>query len=73
MAVKQKNKCAKCSSPELLFIPSMPGEEPRIAVGERGMQMVAVSKFVCGNCGYIEEWVRDAQDLEKLRKEYGSD
>jgi ribosomal protein S27AE len=73
MATKQKNKCAKCSSPELLSIPTMPGEEPRIAVGERGMQMVAVSKFVCGNCGYIEEWVQDARDLEKLRKEYGSD
>jgi ribosomal protein S27AE len=73
MTVMKKNKCAKCSSPDLLSIPSVPGEDPRIVIGERGMRMVAVKKYVCGHCGYIEEWVDDPRDLAELRREYGSD
>jgi predicted nucleic-acid-binding Zn-ribbon protein len=68
----QKNKCAKCSSSDLLRVPSIPGEPPSIVVGERAMHKVAVAKFVCADCGYIEEWVEDISDLEKLRREYGS-
>jgi hypothetical protein len=26
---------------------------------------------VCGLCGYIEEWVPDADDLQKLREKLG--
>jgi len=71
--MKQKNKCIKCSSPDLLRIPTTPGEPPGIAVGDRGMQRVAVSKFVCANCGFIEEWVENANDLDKLRRDYGAE
>jgi len=67
----QNNKCTKCSSPELLPIPPVPGEEPRIVIGERGMRAVAVRKYVCGQCGFIEEWVEHTTDLAELRKEYG--
>jgi len=69
----KQNKCAKCASADLLRIPSMPGEPPSIVVGERGMHRVSVAKFVCGNCGYIEEWVDDTNDLHELRKEYGAE
>jgi len=70
--MKRKNHCAKCASPDLLLIPSVPGEDPHIVVGQCGMRSVAVTKYVCGKCGYIEEWVEDARDLTELRKEYGS-
>ena len=69
--MKNNNKCTKCKSADLLRIPLVPGEGPHIAVGERGMHLVSISKYVCGNCGYIEEWVDDPQDLAELRKEYG--
>jgi hypothetical protein len=70
--MKRKNLCAKCKAPNLLPIPIVPGEEPHIVVGERGMRSVAVRKYVCGQCGYIEEWVDNIDDLAELRKEYGN-
>lgn len=69
--MKQNNKCTKCGSVDLLRIPIIPGEEPHIVVGERPMHMVAVTKFICGQCGFIEEWVESTDDLAKLRTEYG--
>jgi hypothetical protein len=70
--MKQNNKCINCSSPDLLSIPTTPGEPPSILVGDRGLHRVSVAKFVCANCGFIEEWVTDAEDLDKLRREYGA-
>jgi ribosomal protein S27AE len=70
--MKRNNTCPKCGSPDLLRIPTLPGESSRIAVGDLGMHAVAVSQYVCGACGYIERWVDDVADLDELRKEYGT-
>ena len=32
---------------------------------------VVVSRFVCCGCGYSEEWIESADDLQKLRGQYG--
>ena len=68
--MRRKNQCAKCASSNLLRIPPVPGEEPHIAIGRRGMHPLTISKFVCGDCGYIEQWVSSDDDLAKLRSEY---
>jgi hypothetical protein len=69
--MNRQNQCAKCASPDLLPIPPEPGDELHIALGMRGMRRVTVKKYVCGECGYIEEWVEDERDLTELKKEYG--
>jgi ribosomal protein S27AE len=69
--MKQDNKCTKCGSTELLAIPGVPGEEPHIAVGHPVMHSVKVTRYVCGRCGYIEQWVESDGELAKLREEYG--
>lgn len=71
--MRANNRCVKCQSSELVRIPPIPGEEPHIAVGSRGMHLIGVSKYVCGQCGYIEEWVDNTRDLEELRREYEPD
>lgn len=65
--------CPKCGSSDLLRIPSLPDENSRIAVGERLMHSVHLSQYVCGVCGYVEQWVDDPADLDELRKEYGDE
>lgn len=71
--MKNDNRCAKCSSTNLLKIPTVPGDGPHIAIEHRGgLEMVAVSRFVCANCGYIEQWVHDLSELTELRAEYGA-
>ena len=55
----------------MLKVPIVEGEVPPIVVGEPALHMVPISRMICGNCGYIEQWVDDPKDLEKLRQEYG--
>lgn len=68
--MNNESKCIKCGSEELLLIPTLVGEEPHIVVGEVGMHMVPITRMVCARCGYIEQWITNSEDLEKLRQEY---
>jgi hypothetical protein len=62
-------ECGKCGCGELFSIPSTPGEHSHIVVGERLMRNIGIHRSVCTDCGYIEEWVRDADDLKMLKIE----
>jgi len=63
-------RCGKCGGGELFAIPATPAEHSHIVVGERLMRNIRSSRYVCTDCGYVEEWVLDAQDLEVLKREY---
>jgi len=62
--------CSKCESQELFHIPATPGQHSHIVVGTRVMHTVEISRRVCTQCGYIEEWVLHATDLNLLRDEF---
>jgi ribosomal protein S27AE len=67
-------KCPKCASSELLKIPGQTGafgSGNNIPAGGTIFSSVKVTRYLCGRCGYSEEWVETASDLEKLRKKYG--
>lgn len=32
------------------------------------LSAVYTSWFICGSCGFVENWIEDAQDLEKVRR-----
>ena len=67
----EHNKCLKCGSDELVQVPLVPGDEPHIAVSGRGLHQVAITRCVCINCGFIEQWVDRHEDLKRLKQEYG--
>jgi len=62
--------CGKCAGGELFAIPATPAEHSHIVVGERLMRNIYIRRYVCTDCGYVEEWLRDAQDLKTLKEEY---
>lgn len=70
--MKRNNTCVKCGRGELIRIPILPGEEPRITVGDRPIHEVEISRYVCGHCGYIEQWVENISDAAELFREYGN-
>jgi len=66
--------CSKCQSTDLLHVPGTIGAfgaGNNIPVGWRAMNAVAVARFVCGVCGYSEEWITSPRDLERVRQRYG--
>jgi predicted nucleic-acid-binding Zn-ribbon protein len=74
--MKNTGKCPKCGGTEIIEVPGsglegMNGNCSWIQIGAFRSQ-VWLKRFVCGSCGFSEEWIDDKSDIEKLRNKYGS-
>ena len=71
--MEKTRSCAKCGSSEILRIPGSVGafgSGNNIQLGATLFSSVKVTRYLCGDCGFLEEWVESA-DLQKLRDKYG--
>jgi predicted nucleic-acid-binding Zn-ribbon protein len=71
--MKNTGKCTKCGSSGILRIPGQTGPfgaGNNIPAGSTIFSSVRVARYVCDRCGYSEEWVDEASDLQKLRDKY---
>ena len=71
---QQRTVCAHCGSRDLLEVAATPSQHSHIVVTARArgggaMRTVRVCKYVCTDCGRIEEWVHGADDLTQLKAE----
>lgn len=69
--MKNTGKCPKCHCDELLRVPGSvrpDGAGNNMAVGF--FSAVLVTRFVCCECGYSEEWIESATDLRKLKAKF---
>lgn len=65
--------CPKCNSRDILRIPGEKGAYGtgnNINVGMTILSAVKVTRYLCCQCGYSEEWIDEKEDIEKLRKRY---
>ena len=61
--------CPKCGSYDILYAKGSAesyGAGSNIMCGLTTYSAVDVDRYICGNCGYIEHFVREA-DIERLR------
>jgi ribosomal protein S27AE len=65
-----EHQCGKCGSTANFVIPATPGDHSHIVVGERLMRNIQISRLVCTNCGFVEEWIKDQEDLKCLKDQY---
>jgi len=73
--MKTTGKCVKCGSSGILRIPGRTGPfgtGNNIPVGRTIFASVNITRYVCDQCGYSEEWLDAASGLQKLRERYGS-
>jgi predicted nucleic-acid-binding Zn-ribbon protein len=66
--------CPKCESDDILKIKggsTWTGYQNFI-LGSL-TKMVPVTRYLCANCGFSEEWVEDQKGLELLKKKHGGD
>lgn len=72
--MKHSQICIKCDSSNIVRI-----KGGNIWTGQvnyipsTSMKKILVTRYLCVNCGYSEEWVDDPKGLEKLNKKYGGD
>lgn len=71
--MRNSKKCPKCGSVEIIHVPGSVGgfgAGNNIAAGRTVFSSVKVSRYVCTSCGFAEDWVDGASDLEKIKHKY---
>ena len=71
--MKYTNLCPKCQSDDILRIEGEVGAHGignNIRTGFSVFSSVKVTRFLCLNCGFSEEWIDSREDLEKLRNKF---
>lgn len=72
--MKKSLTCPKCKSQDIIRIPGRVGEHfagNNIPTGWTSSSAVKVTRYLCGNCGFIEEWIESSADIQKVRKKFG--
>ncbi len=70
--MKNSRICPKCGCTDIIIVPGNVDSFKRgnnIMTGFTVLSAVFVHRYVCGSCGYSEEWISE-RDLQTLKKKY---
>lgn len=70
--MKTTKICPKCGSNDIIKIEGTVGAYGagnNIPVGRTIWSYVEVDRYLCGSCGYSEEWV-ERENIEKIKSKY---
>ena len=71
--MRNTKPCPKCNSTDILKIPGLAGgygSGNNIPTGMSIFSAVKVTRYLCCECGYSEEWIDNKEDIEKLQKKF---
>jgi predicted nucleic-acid-binding Zn-ribbon protein len=72
--MRNSKTCPKCRSTDVIRIPGIVGAYGagnNIGLGATVFGGFAkVTRYLCGGCGFSEEWIDSADDIAKLKKKY---
>jgi predicted RNA-binding Zn-ribbon protein involved in translation (DUF1610 family) len=68
--MKNTNQCPKCGSKRVVMVPSdySVAFPSRIRLGI--FKCTAVHRYVCTDCGYVENWILGSENMQKVRERY---
>ncbi len=72
--MKNNNQCGKCGSRDVIRIPggiAAHGSGNFIPTGGLWHGTAKVVRYLCGQCGFSEEWIESPEDIAKIRDKYG--
>ena len=73
--MRNSQTCPKCKSTDIVRIGGEAGAYDLgniIRIGWTMWSAVKVTRYLCGSCGFSEEWIDKADDIAKLKKKYAS-
>jgi ribosomal protein S27AE len=73
--MRNSRTCPKCRSTDIVRIPGDIrgyGAGNNIIVGWSIFSAVKVARYLCGACGFSEEWIDSSDDIAKIKKKYAS-
>ena len=70
--MKNTNQCPKCGCTNIIRIPRswLQGNGGNFIPVGWGFTNIGVTRFVCEDCGFSEEWIEDEYDLNILKEEF---
>jgi predicted nucleic-acid-binding Zn-ribbon protein len=71
--MKNSMKCPKCQSCNIVRIEGQVGaygSGNNIMTGITIFSAVKVTRYLCADCGFSEEWIESKDDLDKLRNKF---
>jgi len=71
--MKNTQTCSKCNSKNILRIPGkagLYGAGNNIMTGMSIFSAVKITRYLCCECGYSEEWIDDKKDIDQLINKY---
>jgi predicted nucleic-acid-binding Zn-ribbon protein len=72
--MKNSKMCPKCQSTDIIRVPGNAtgtGAGNNIIVGSTlFLKFVLVTRYLCGSCGFSEEWIDTPEDIAKIRQQY---
>jgi len=71
--MKNSKLCPKCDSHDILRIKGGIWSGDKNFIRGNALVSVFVTRYLCCNCGFSEEWVEKSKDLKSLKKKYGND
>lgn len=63
--MKNSNHCPKCGSENITSVKATDSMGIRISTGM--LSIAQITHYVCCDCGFIEEWIENKSDLEKIQ------
>lgn len=73
--MRNSRACPKCQSSDIVRIPGDVrgfGAGNNITLGSTIFSSVKVARYLCGSCGFAEQWIDSADDLASIKKKYSS-
>ncbi len=68
--------CPKCGSYDVVRVPGGVGAHgagDNIPMGLWTFSAIKVTRYLCCDCGFSEEWIDDPNDREKIKTKFGVD
>lgn len=65
--MRNTHRCPKCQSQAIVEIENKQGQQlTPVRIG--AFKVASTSRYICCDCGYMEEWINNPKDLKKLKK-----
>lgn len=65
--MKNSARCPKCDSIYIARVDNSMGQQ-FTPVRISAFAVAKTARYICTDCGYMEEWVENTKDLKKLKK-----
>ena len=73
--MKHNHKCPKCGSADIVTENKKTSISYNnyVTVKQNWAKFIMLVRYICLHCGYTEEWIEDAEDLNKIEEKLKKD